>query len=227
MSIKLPKAVIFDWDNTLIDSWPMIHGAINSTMNVMGQKPWSLKRVKSDTHASMKEYFPKIFGNRWQEAGDVYVDSYKKNHLDHLCLLPNALELINFLQKQNILLFVVSNKAGNTLRAEAKKLNIDNKFFSTIGAGDAYYDKPNKAPVELALEGSDIDPEKDLVWFIGDTATDIECGINSNCQPILYGQGLDALPKDLIKRQSIAKGKEILSFNNHNEMITYLTSSQD
>lgn len=222
MSIKLPRAVIFDWDNTLIDSWPMIHSAINNTMSAMGHKPWSLQKVKSDIHASMRESFPKLFGDKWQEAGNVYLDSYKKNNLNNLCLLPDAIELINFLQQQNILLFVVSNKAGNTLRDEAKKLNIDDKFFSIIGAGDAYFDKPNKAPVDFALEGSDINPEQDLVWFIGDTMADIECAINSNCQPILYGQDINIMPKDLVERQLVQKGKKMLSFNSHKEIISHL-----
>ncbi|MFT5702654.1 MAG: phosphoglycolate phosphatase [Rickettsiales bacterium] len=29
---NFPKAIIFDWDNTLVDSWSVIHFALNKTM---------------------------------------------------------------------------------------------------------------------------------------------------------------------------------------------------
>ena len=28
LKLPKPKAVIFDWDNTLVDTWPLIHQAI-------------------------------------------------------------------------------------------------------------------------------------------------------------------------------------------------------
>ena len=32
LQLPKPKAVIFDWDNTLVDTWPLIHEAIDKTM---------------------------------------------------------------------------------------------------------------------------------------------------------------------------------------------------
>ena len=34
-NLKKPKAIVFDWDNTLVDTWPIIHMAINQTMQTM------------------------------------------------------------------------------------------------------------------------------------------------------------------------------------------------
>ena len=65
-NLKKPKAVIFDWDNTLVDTWPLIHRAINTTMNAMGKEEWSLQKVKDTVHKSMRESFPGIFGDNWQ-----------------------------------------------------------------------------------------------------------------------------------------------------------------
>jgi phosphoglycolate phosphatase len=36
-ALALPKAVIFDWDNTLVDSWPVIHHALNETLEAYGK----------------------------------------------------------------------------------------------------------------------------------------------------------------------------------------------
>lgn len=186
-ALRKPKAIIFDWDNTLVDSWPVIQYAIDHTMVKMGRQPWGLQKVKDNIHKSMRESFPQLFGDNWQQAGEIYKEAYRGVHMEKIALLPYASELINMASQKGIIQFVVSNKMGPTLRKEAQKLGVDKKFFSLVGAGDAVADKPSRHPVELALIGSEIDPKKDDVWFIGDTITDIECAYQSNCKPIVYG----------------------------------------
>ena len=60
---KLPKpqAIIFDWDNTLVDTWPLIQKAINVTMEKMAKPLWTLDQVRDNVHKSMRDYFPDIF----------------------------------------------------------------------------------------------------------------------------------------------------------------------
>jgi phosphoglycolate phosphatase len=41
MKLTKPKAILFDWDNTLADTWPTIHQAMSETFAAMGQEPWS------------------------------------------------------------------------------------------------------------------------------------------------------------------------------------------
>ncbi|MBM3590884.1 MAG: hypothetical protein FJX30_05915, partial [Alphaproteobacteria bacterium] len=65
-----PDTIIFDWDNTLVDTWPLIQIAINKTMKQMNKDPWSLEKVRDTVHKSMRESFPEIFGNDWQKAGE-------------------------------------------------------------------------------------------------------------------------------------------------------------
>ncbi|MCE3255851.1 MAG: putative Phosphatase [Rickettsiaceae bacterium] len=217
---KLPSAVIFDWDNTLVDSWTLIHHAINETMQKTGKEQWSLEKIKNDVHKSMRESFPQIFGDRWQEAGEIYRNSYRSQHLEKMQFLPGALELINFLFEKKITLFVISNKMGETLRMEVENLKVKDRFLAIIGSGDTNFDKPHKAPVEFALDGTDIDPQQELVWFIGDTITDVECALNSGCQPILYGEGIN-VPKDLIAKESAKKERPMLCFPNHQAILSY------
>jgi len=218
---KFPKAIIFDWDNTIIDTWPLIHEAIDETMVTMGKKPWGLAKVKENVHKSMRESFPVIFGDDWQKAGKIYKDSYHRNHLEKLVPIKGALELIDLTIKLNLVIFVVSNKGGTTLRDEAAHLGIKNKFFSIIGAMDAIYDKPSKEVVEMALEGSDLDVKKDLIWFIGDSYIDIECALNSGCMPVLFNE-TNGLSKDLLRRVKEATGDELLHFKTHQEVMDYL-----
>jgi phosphoglycolate phosphatase len=186
----------------------------------MGKEPWGLEKVKNNVGKSMRESFPAIFGDNWQTAGEIYKNHYHSNNLKNLVFLEGALELIEYLHQKKIILFVVSNKVGTTLRKEAESLQVKDKFFSVIGATDANYDKPDKAPVELALQGSDLDPQKDLIWFIGDTIVDIECAYNSNCQPVLYGNG-ESISENFIKKIQHEKSKTLLRFSSHQEILKY------
>ena len=217
---QLPKAVIFDWDNTLVDTWSLIQDAIDKTMTKMGQEPWGLEKVKNNVSKSMRESFPAIFGYNWQKAGEIYKNQYHANNLKNLVFLEGAQELIEYLYQKKIILFIVSNKIGTTLRKEAESLGVKDKFFSIVGATDAAYDKPDKAPVELALQDSDLNPQKDLIWFIGDTIVDIECAYNSDCKPVLYGNG-ESISENFIKQINEEKSQSLLKFSNHQEILKY------
>jgi phosphoglycolate phosphatase len=81
---------------------------------------------------------------------------------------------------------VVSNKTGSLLRREAEWIGWSELFGSLIGAGDAALDKPDAAPVMLALEPSGIGPGE-AVWLVGDTGVDMACAWNSGCVPVLLG----------------------------------------
>lgn len=204
-NLKKPQAIIFDWDNTLVNTWPLIQQAINITMTKMQMELWSLEKVRNTVHKSMRDSFPDIFGERWQEAGEIYRNSYSAINLDQLELLPNALTLLKKAQEKNILQFVVSNKIGSTLRREVKKLAVEKYFFSVIGALDAKADKPSNSPVEMALQGSGIDCKKDQVWFVGDTIADVECAFNSSCSPIIFSDDNNKISSS-ISQEIISSG---------------------
>jgi phosphoglycolate phosphatase len=220
LNLSKPKAVIFDWDNTLVNTWPLMHFALNEALINMGKEPWSIKKTKNNIHNSMREYFPLIFGKKWEKAGEIYRDSYRSFNLNKLQFLPFAIELINKLHENEVTLMVISNKMGDTLRKEAKHMQIEDKFFCFIGSMDAIADKPSKETVELALLGSDLDPAKDHIWFIGDTIVDVECAYNSNCTPIVYGDA-KTIDEEMLRLGKNNQGA-IPLINDYKELITVI-----
>lgn len=215
-----PKAIIYDWDNTLVDSWPLIQQSIDKTLIEMGHEPWGIEKVKNSVHKSMRESFPLVFGEKWQEAGKLY----KQNYLDiHLAInfLPNARNMIEFISKNNIMQIVISNKMGPTLRQECKALQVEDLFFSIIGANDANNDKPSKDPVDLALLGSDLDPNKDEIWFIGDTIADVECALNSGCRPIIFSSDDGIISKSIAK--DLIEDNDIATYFDHQNIIDFFS----
>ena len=184
----LPKAVLFDWDGTLVDSWPIIHESMNQTLKAMGHAEWTIKETNERVRRSLREAFPALFGDRWEEARDIFYSAYRAVHLERVEKKECAEELIEVLFGLGVHLGVVSNKSGDHLRAESRKLGWDRYFEGRlIGATDARRDKPATDPVYMALAGSGISPGSD-VWFVGDTWVDIACGRAAKCHTILIGE---------------------------------------
>jgi phosphoglycolate phosphatase len=186
-----PRAVLFDWDNTLVDSWETIHDALSHCFKAMGREPWSLGEVKARTRLSLREAFPPIFGERWEEAQRHYFARFAAIHLERIKPLPGVEAMLDGLAALGVPLGVVSNKTGATLRREAEHFGWTGRFAGLVGAGDAGEDKPAAAPIRLALESTGI-PAGDRVWYVGDTAMDMECAANAGCQGVLlFGETAD------------------------------------
>lgn len=179
-----PKAVLFDWDNTLIDSWVVIHEAMNTTLAHFDMETWSLDETRGRVRKSMRDSFPTLFGDQWQDAADVFYARYREIHVERLVPLPRSEDMLKSLHDQGVFMAVVSNKMGQYLRLEAKHLGWDRYLTNLVGANDAEQDKPAMDPVHMALENSGHIPHSD-VWFVGDADIDLECGINAGCTPIL------------------------------------------
>jgi phosphoglycolate phosphatase len=187
LSLQRPRAIIFDWDNTLVDSWGTIHDALNFLMAAMEKPLWTLAETRERVRLSLRDAFPAIFGERWEEARRIYMDRFQAIHLERLTALPGRETMLRALAADGHYLAVVSNKTGAVLRAEAEHIGWSPLFGSIVGAGDAHTDKPHCAPVVLALKPSGIRPGPD-VWFVGDTAVDMECAIAAGCVPVLLGE---------------------------------------
>jgi phosphoglycolate phosphatase len=187
--LPAPKAIIFDWDNTLVDSWPCIHTAMNATLDVMGHAPWSMEETQSRVALSLRNAFPTLFGARWEEARDIYYGHYAAIHMERIVPLVGAVEMLEALRSMGVRLAVVSNKTGSFLRTEAQHLGWDAYFDRLIGAGDAETDKPSPAPVQLALAGSGL-AAGETIWFAGDAPVDMQCALNAGCVPVLLRAAL-------------------------------------
>lgn len=185
--LPTPRAIIFDWDNTLVDTWPTIQEALNTTFARMGHPLWDLDMVKERVARSMRDSFPDIFGENWQEAATIYQSSFRAIHLNKLTALPGAAEMLASLSGKPVYLAIASNKKGPNLRIEAAHIGWDKYFGNIIGADDTPKDKPAPEPVHAALKGSNIVPGRD-VWFIGDSPIDMECAHASGCTPVFYGE---------------------------------------
>lgn len=181
--LSKPKTVLFDWDNTLVDTWVTIHTAMNKTLDHYHYPLWDFETFKVHSHQSSRNLFSKIFKDKWQQARAFFYEQMNEIHLEQLTVLPYVFELLNFLKEKGIPSGVISNKHGDLLRKEIEHLRWQDFFQTVVGSGDADQDKPNPDPILLALKNMTFSPSCDH-WYIGDTITDWQAAHASGCQPI-------------------------------------------
>lgn len=183
--MKAPICVLWDWDNTLVDGWAAIEHGLNVTFREFAMPEWDRATVLARVRGSLRDTFPGMFGAEWERARDVFYAAVRSCHLEVLNPMPGAAAAIaaaGALGPQG----VISNKQGPLLRAEAAHLGWSGQFATLIGAGDAAADKPDPAPFALALGGLGINPSA-AVWYVGDTALDMEAARRAGCTAVLVG----------------------------------------
>ncbi len=176
--------LLFDWDNTLVDGWAGITAALNATFDAFGQPRWTVTDTKNRVRVSLKESFPVMFGDAWERARDIFYDTFHGDHLANVTPLPGAAEAL--LAGAAWPRGVVSNKAGKFLRAEVAHLGWSSHFGAVVGAGDAQADKPDPAPIFMALQQLGFFSGPD-VWYLGDTALDMQTARAAGVTAVLVG----------------------------------------
>jgi len=179
-----PRALLFDWDNTLVDGWAAIQHALNTTFAAFGKPAWSRADVLANVRKSLRDSFPIHFGDEWERARDIFYEAIHATHLDAVRPLPGTVEMLEAAAAWP--LGVVSNKQGALLRDEAAHLKLAPYFQVLVGAGDAIADKPSAAPLLLALQALRLPPGPDI-WYVGDTAIDMQAARAAGCRAVLLG----------------------------------------
>lgn len=196
----LPTAILFDWDNTLVDAWAGVQHALNTARAEWNLPPWDRATLLANVRLSLRDSFPKMFGAEWERARKLFSDTYAREHLAHLAPLPGAAAAIAAAARIGSC-GVVSNKQGRFLRAEARALGWAGRLSALVGAGDAARDKPHPDQILLALAAARIAPSAE-VWYVGDTGVDLEAARAAGVTAVLVGDaahdgGVAALAPDL------------------------------
>jgi phosphoglycolate phosphatase len=182
-----PSLLLYDWDNTLVDGWAGITAALNATFIAFDKPLWTVEDTRNRVRVSLRESFPVMFGDKWEAARDIFYATLTDRHLDHVTPMPGVTEALRIgsAWPQG----VVSNKAGDFLRREVTHLGWGAHFGAIVGAGDARADKPDAAPILLALERMGQRPDKS-VWYLGDTALDMQAARAAGVTAVLIGNAL-------------------------------------
>ena len=178
-----PKAILFDWDNTLVNNWEPIFIAYKKTLKSLGLKNKSRSETLKNAKYSLRETFPRVFKDDWKKAKKIFYVVFKKIHLQKIKPMPKAVKILKIIKEKKITCGVISNKDGNVLRKEINKLGWKKYFKIFVGANEAKKDKPSKYPLLLALNKISLKPNRNI-WYVGDNEIDVEFAKKNKCSSI-------------------------------------------
>ena len=184
--LKPPRAVLFDWDNTLVNTWPTIVECYHDTFHALGQTPWTADEVRERAHGSCATCSRLVRGARATKRAGVLRD-----------LLPHPSGAAGAAARrrraagalsQSRLLRRRGQQQGwgqSARRAGASRLGpVDIPGGRRQGR---QRDKPAPDPIFMALDGTGIAPDE-TVWMVGDTPADLKCAHAAGCLPVLVGR---------------------------------------
>jgi HAD superfamily hydrolase (TIGR01509 family) len=173
------RAVLFDWDGTLLDSYTADARAYLSMFRTLGVS-WTAREI--DRHYSPNWYrvyrAAKIPPIHWQLADRLWGIAYEKENPK---LLPGARSVLRILNK-HFLLGLVTSGNRSRVRRQLRAFGFVHYFSACVCSEDAPRKKPHPAPLELALKRLRADPTECV--YVGDTVEDIEMARRAGVRPI-------------------------------------------
>ena len=70
---KDPRAILFDWDNTLVDGWAAIEAGLNAAFREFGLPQWDRAQVLANVRRALRESFPELFGAEWGKGARYFL----------------------------------------------------------------------------------------------------------------------------------------------------------
>jgi HAD superfamily hydrolase (TIGR01509 family) len=173
------RAVLFDWDGTLLNSYAADVRAYLSMFRALEIK-WTEREV--NLHYSPNWYrvyraalLPR---SKWIEANRLWARAYK---LERPPLLPGARRVLRTLASKFDLGIVTSGSRAR-VRRQLRGFGLADYFSACVCSEDAAKKKPHPAPLQLALKRLRLPPEQCV--YVGDTAEDIEMARRAGVRPI-------------------------------------------
>lgn len=218
--LSMPKAIFFDWDGTLVDSFAFLHAAHNHTRQKLGFADVTIEEYHRYFGQPRDTLYNHLYEGYVEEAKQCFEDYVFKNHISGLKPIDGAEGILKLLQELDVVCGVVSNKKGNLIEAEIAHYGWGDYFQSVVGAGEAAEDKPSPEPLLLAIHKAGIDIAMRDLWFVGDTDNDLICSNTVNAITVLIRAEAESI--DLLEKYEVH-----LHRNNCRELYEFLLQYKD
>jgi HAD superfamily hydrolase (TIGR01509 family) len=164
------RAVLFDWDGTLVNS---ADKTFRCYVSVFARYGIAFDRVLFEATYSpdwQQTYvavgLPK---DKWREADALWIDCYQSSPSDLLARAPHALARI---RAGSLAQGIVSSGDGRRVRRELQALGVAAFFDAVVCGGDTERRKPHPEPLLRALDRLGMAPAE--AAYVGDSPEDIE-----------------------------------------------------
>lgn len=201
--VRMPDAVLLDWDDTLVDEKEIADAATLEVFRELGVPAPPLEEARrqwSTDHAAFyARFFPGISRKTVEDAWNSVTARIRRGEsvggrmFGRAALAPGALEVLRTLKGLGVPLAVVSNKNEEALREEIAASGLEGFFAHVYGNRDGRPLKPSPLPIVETLRALGVGPGN--VWYIGDQLSDMEAARGEGLRRILIGRRSRALAR--------------------------------
>lgn len=200
---RLPDAILFDTDNTLYPYAPA-HTAAQAAVRAKVASTFSIKpedfdkafnearkQVKTRLKHTASSHSRLLYLQRMLEIMGLgsqilwaldFEQTYWRTFLSSAILFDDVKELLDDVRRLGIPTAIVTDLTAQIQFRKVVYFGLDHYFDYIITSEEAGYDKPHKAPFELALEK--MRPKGDCIWMIGDNAVNDIRGARENMNAV-------------------------------------------
>jgi len=185
------KAVLFDLDGTLVDSFQDIADAVNYVLAELGKPSLSLDQVRRHVGHGLRETLRGSLGIENNEALDrlmkMFREYYWEHCLDNTHFYAGVMEGLRKLG--NYRKAVVTNKLRKFAEKIITGLGAGMYFDAILGAEDYPALKPDPRALFSACDRLGVKAEEAVM--VGDSASDMDCAVSAGAVPfaVTYGLG--------------------------------------
>lgn len=174
------KAVLFDFDMTLVDSSYAIHHCTNLLAGHLGFKEVSREKVLSAIGMTIEDSWRMFWGDFRQEWVDHYRSNYREEEQSRLRFFPNTLSTLEKLRFMGIKTGVVSNR--RYARRPVEYMGLVPMLDVVVGLEDVERAKPE--PDSLIKGFGILGVSSSECLYVGDTDIDMITTKAAGCRGI-------------------------------------------
>lgn len=187
--MKRYKAVIFDWDGTVMDSTHSIVEAIQGACADVGLPIPPAEEASWVIGLSLESALYRCVPTLTAEQLPLFLERYRFHFLSrdpHLKLFDGMLDLLGALQQRDVTLGVATGKSRVGLDRVLGNMQLGG-YFTATRCADESFSKPHPAMLLELMEELSLEPH--AVLMVGDTSHDIQmataAGVDS--MAVTYG----------------------------------------
>ncbi|MEK6710896.1 MAG: HAD family hydrolase [Nitrospinota bacterium] len=166
------RAILFDHDGTLVDSYPGIALCMRLTCRDLGKPEMTEEEVQASIGPTLEERFAELWGPvAAAEAARIYRSHYEVHFLSGTRLLEGVKPTLDALAARGIPMACVTNKSWNYCVRQLEHFGLRERMRVVYGNLQGFPPKPNPAMVLAALEVLGVGPQEAVL--VGDTAIDV------------------------------------------------------